>query len=216
VDNTLDAEALLEGAKALGVALTPAAIGPLLTLRTELLRWNAKVNLTAITAPDEVLEKHLLDSLAVVPEVEKAVSVLDVGAGAGFPGLVLKAQCPHLQVTFVEPVGKKVSFMKHAALTLKMSQVKALQARAEGFPESEGIPKSDVVVSRALMELPAWVALAKRYVVPGGVVLAMLGQAPAEAEVERLGVEHGAKRSTLRRYVLPFSKASRAIASFEF
>jgi 16S rRNA (guanine527-N7)-methyltransferase len=174
------------------------------------------VNLTAITRPEEVLEKHLLDSLAVVPEVAGAASLLDVGAGAGFPGLVLKLQDPSLEVTFVEAVGKKISFIKHAALTLKLTRVRAVQARAEGAPDQEQIPRAEVVISRALMELPAWIALAKNYVLPGGRVIAMLGQAPAKGEVEQLGEQHGAKLATLRTYALPFSGASRAVASFQF
>ena len=113
-------------------------------LMGELLKWNAKVNLTAITAPGEVVEKHFLDSLAVLPEVEGAGSVLDVGAGAGFPGLPLKMARPALAVTMVDAVGKKVGYLKAviAVAGLGLTGTKAVHTRAEGKPEADGAAAS--------------------------------------------------------------------------
>jgi 16S rRNA (guanine527-N7)-methyltransferase len=214
VDNGQAVERLREGADRLGITLRKGAEEEFFRLQGELLRWNAKVNLTAITDPMEVIEKHLLDSVAVLPEVEGARSMLDVGAGAGFPGLVLKLQRPDLQLTLVESVGKKVSFLKHIIVTLKLGQTQALQLRAGGNPGEEKVPLAEVVISRALTELDAWLPLAKPYVLPGGRVLAMLGQAPNDEVVHALAQNHGYRRWTLRRYALPFSGAQRAVGSF--
>lgn len=191
---------LSEGASKLGISLPPGAPELLLSYARELLKWNQKVNLTAITAPDEVVEKHLLDSLAVLPEVQGARSLLDLGAGAGLPGIPLALALPELQVTLVDAVAKKVGFMKHAIAILGLAgRVRAVHARAEGKPDAEGLPRAEVVISRALVEVQGWRALATPYVAPGGRIVAMLG--------------HTAD-PTARRYTLPLSGDPRAVAVF--
>ena len=102
-------EALRRGAAQLGVELSEQAGRRMLAFGEELLRWNRKVNLTAITEPREVLDKHFLDSLAILPEVRGARTLLDLGAGAGFPGIPLKVVLPELEVLLVEAVAKKVA-----------------------------------------------------------------------------------------------------------
>jgi 16S rRNA (guanine527-N7)-methyltransferase len=204
--------ALEEGLRKLGVSVAPQ---PLLTFAAELLKWNQKVNLTAITAPDEVADKHLLDSLAVLPEVGAAASLLDLGAGPGLPGIPLALALPALQVTLVESIAKKVGFMKHAIAHLKLApRVRAVQARASGQPETEGLPQAEVVISRALMDVGPWLGLAKAYLAPKGRVLAMLGQAPSDAELQALAGKAGLTFESLRRYTLPLSGDPRAVAVF--
>ena len=185
-------------------------------LMGELLKWNAKVNLTAITAEEEVLEKHFLDSLAVLPEVEGAGSVLDVGAGAGFPGLPLKMAKPALAVTMVDAVGKKVGYLKAviASPGLGLTGTKAVHSRAEGKPEAEGLPHADRVIARAFMDLPDWLDLAPAYLAPGGRVVAMLGKALGEDELRAQAENRGLKLVSARAYRLPFSGAERQVASF--
>lgn len=198
---------LAEGRRRLGLSAAPEVDDALLRYAGELLRWNQKVNLTAITDPAEVVEKHLLDSLAVLPEVEGAKSLLDLGAGAGLPGLVLALACPALTVTLVDAVAKKVGFLKHAAATLGLAgRVKAVHLRAEGRPEKEGLERAEVVLSRAFMDVERFVPLARAYLAPGGRVVAMLGKAPAS---------FGALApSSVRSFALPFSGAPRAVAVF--
>jgi 16S rRNA (guanine527-N7)-methyltransferase len=214
VDNARFGERLEEGCRALGVALAPEVVPVLWRMQGELLKWNAKVNLTAITAPEEVLEKHFLDSLAVVPEVEGAGSLLDVGAGAGFPGLPLKVARPGLEVTLVDAVGKKVGYLKAVAAVLGLKGVKAVHSRAEGKPEAEGLPRAEVVVARAFMDVPEWLALAPAYLAPGGRVVAMLGKALDEGTLQGHAAARGLKLVSARAYRLPFSGAERQVASF--
>jgi len=193
-------KALTEGLQKLGLALPPGAREGLLAYAKELLKWNQKVNLTAITAPDEVADKHLLDSLAVLPEVQGARSLLDLGAGAGLPGIPLALALPQLQVTLVDAVAKKVGFMKHAVAMLGLaSRVKALHARAEGDPAKEGLPQAEAVISRALVEVEGWQRLARPYVQAPGRIIAMLGQTADPLA---------------RRYALPLSGDPRAVCVF--
>lgn len=203
------------GALAVGVELSEDAVSALLRFRDELLRWNQRVNLTAITDPVEVLEKHFIDSLAVLPEVIGATSVLDLGAGAGFPGIPLKIVGPEVELLLVDAVGKKVAFMKNALAALKLVPgARAVHARAEGAPEREGLMKASLVISRAFMDVGAFVPLAAKYLAPGGRVVAMMGHAPDEATLASVGAAAGLTFGSLRTYRLPWSGASRGVAVF--
>nr|WP_233597295.1 MULTISPECIES: 16S rRNA (guanine(527)-N(7))-methyltransferase RsmG [Corallococcus] len=198
----------------MGITVGPDVGPKLQRLMAELLKWNAKVNLTAITAPEEVLEKHFLDSLAVLPEVKGATSLLDLGAGAGFPGLPLKLELPEMGVTLVDTVGKKIAFIKAAAASLGLVGVRGLHARAEGKPETEGIPRAQVLIARAFMDLPDWLNLAPAYLEEGGRVVAMLGKQQTDAELQARAAERNLRVVSARAYRLPFSGAERQVAVF--
>jgi 16S rRNA (guanine527-N7)-methyltransferase len=176
-----------------------------------LLAWNRKVNLTAITDPAEVAEKHLADSLLLLPLLGGARTLLDVGAGAGLPGVALACARPSLQVTCCDGVGKKVAFVKAVSAELGLD-VRARAVRAAGNPDAEGLPRADAVVSRALAEPEAWVPLGAPYLAPGGTLLAMLGREADEARLREVGARAGLALVTLDRFVLPRSGAARAVA----
>ena len=214
MDNTRFFDQLQQGCQALGVGVSEDVPAKLLRLMNELLKWNAKVNLTAITEPSEVLEKHFLDSLAVLPEVDGAASLLELGAGAGFPGIPLKLARPALTVTLVDAVGKKVGFLKAAIATLGLKDVRGLHARAEGKPEDEGIPRAELLIARAFMDLPDWLNLAPAYLLPGGRVVAMLGKAQPDEELHARAAERNLRLVSARQYRLPFSGAKRQVAVF--
>src|SRR2546421_10374660 len=111
---------------------TPTVILQFLRYRQELLDWNTRFNLTAITDPEEVLIKHFLDSLSLLIVYDRpGTRLLDIGAGAGFPGLPLKIVRPHWQVMLLEATGKKVTFLQHVIETLKFQNVVAVHGRAE-------------------------------------------------------------------------------------
>lgn len=214
VDNS--ASALLEsGLTTLGVTLPPGGRDALLAWADELLKWNPKVSLTAITRPDEVVDKHLLDSLTVLPEVRGATHLLDLGAGAGLPGIPLAVALPDLRVTLVDAVAKKVAFLKSAAVKAQVApRVKALHARAEGQPQTEGIPLADCVISRAFMDVGPFLALARHYVTPGGRVVTMLGQTPPAEALEALAAAARCTLVSRRTLTLPGSGDPRGVAVF--
>ncbi len=122
----------LEGVSQLGLTLSETQLEQFLTYRTELLDWNTRMNLTAITNPEEVLVKHFLDSLTLLPLIDRPrLRLLDIGTGAGFPGLPLKIVRPQWSVTLLEATGKKVTFVNHVIDTLHLTDVVAVHGRAE-------------------------------------------------------------------------------------
>jgi 16S rRNA (guanine527-N7)-methyltransferase len=174
-----------------------------------LLKWNKSINLTSITDPDEVLEKHVLDSLAVVP-VLPAGSLLDAGSGGGFPGIPVAIARPELEVALVDSVQKKVAFLKSALAELRLPKVKAYAVRLQGNPSREELPRVHAAVSRAFASPEEWLRLAQQYVLPGGVAICMLG--PADEIPPQ--VEHMALQQELR-YALPYSGAQRRLAIYK-
>jgi 16S rRNA (guanine527-N7)-methyltransferase len=171
----------------LGITLAPAVLNQLEWLGRELLRWNRTHNLTAIVEPGEVREKHLVDSLTLLPLLGNAVRLLDLGSGAGFPALPVKIACPALEVVSVDAVGKKIAFQRHVARTLGLTGFTAVHGRAEdlsGLPCCA--PGFDLVTARALGALPLLVALAAPCLAPDGRLIAMKG---AEGQRELAGCQ---------------------------
>lgn len=141
---------------------------------------NEKINLTAITEPEEVKVKHFLDSCSAAELLPGGASVLDIGSGAGFPGLPLKIVRPDLTVTLLDSVNKKVAFMNDVVAELKLSGVTAVHARIEDFPHKG---EYDAVVSRAVAELSTLAEYALPFVKIGGVFIAYKSE-KAESEAE--------------------------------
>lgn len=178
-----------------------------------LLEWNARLNLTAVTDPEELAEKHFVDSLALLPLLGPARSVLDVGSGAGLPGMALACARRDLSVVCCDGAAKKVAFVKAVSAELGLG-VRGVAVRARGDPEGEGLPPSDAVVSRALAEPSEWVPLGKRYLAREGRLFAMLGRKVDAPALGRLAGENGLALELLERFALPCSGAQRAIARF--
>jgi 16S rRNA (guanine527-N7)-methyltransferase len=151
------------------------------TLLDELERWNKKVNLTAIRDPDEMITGHLLDSLVARPFLH-GDRILDVGTGAGFPGLVLAICEPERQFELVDGNNKKIMFVQHAATMLQLSNVAAIKARTEDYAPDE---RFDTVIARAVGPLARLVDMAGHHVREDGVFVALKGRYPAE-ELEEL------------------------------
>ena len=141
---------------------------------------NEKINLTAITEPEEVKVKHVLDSCSAAELLPGGASVLDIGSGAGFPGLPLKLVRPDLTVTLLDSVNKKVAFMNDVVAELKLSGVTAVHARIEDFPHKG---EYDAVVSRAVAELSTLAEYALPFVKIGGAFIAYKSE-KAESEAE--------------------------------
>ncbi len=168
--------ALVAGARQLQVELDERAAQSLLRLLDELARWNQAYNLTAITDRAQMLTHHLLDSLSVAPFVQGS-TLADVGTGAGFPGLPLALIAPERHCVLIDSNGKKQRFVAHAARTLGLANVEALQARAEEVRPAQPF---DTVVARACAALPQLLAWVAPLCGQGTRVLAMKGRVPEE------------------------------------
>lgn len=181
-----EARVLADGLDRLGLALSADQQANLLAYQALIAKWNRVYNLTAVRDPAEMLTHHLLDSLAVVAPLRrhaasKALRILDVGSGAGLPGVVLAIAEPHWQVTCVDTVGKKASFIQQAAAELGLRQLRSAHARVEELPPAQ----ADVVTSRAFASLADFVNLTRSHLAPGGVWMAMKGKTP-ESELAAL------------------------------
>lgn len=171
---------LHDGIARLGLTGLPAdAEEKLLAYLALLVKWNAAYNLTAVRDPGQMLVKHLLDSLSILPHV-RGGSLIDVGTGAGLPGIVLALVKPELQVTLLDSNGKKVRFLRQVIAELKIANAQAVQSRAEEF---EG--RFDVVTSRAFATLADMIEWSGHMAAEGGEFLAMKGVRP-EAEIAAL------------------------------
>jgi 16S rRNA (guanine527-N7)-methyltransferase len=206
-------EALQRGLEALGLEVDEAGLTLLARYADRLLVWNRKVNLTAVTAPAEVAEKHLVDSLALLRVLGPARTLLDIGSGAGLPGAALACARRDLSVVCADSIAKKIAFVKAVSAELALP-VRGVVVRAEGRPESEGLQRSDFVVSRALADPDRWVPLGAAYVAEGGTLAAMLGREADEGALRAVGAANGLSLVGLERFVLPISGATRAIATW--
>lgn len=172
---------LSAGIRGLGLELAPAQVGALGTLLDELADWNTRMNLTAIKDPAEAVDKHLLDSLALLPRL-RGLAVADVGSGAGFPGLPLAIADPDRRYVLIESTGKKAKFLRHMVARLDLPNVEVVPLRAESYRPPRPF---DVVVARALGPLAEFVRVAGHLAGRGGRLLAMKGKVP-EAEIQAL------------------------------
>lgn len=182
---TAEADRLDEGLAALGLADTPpAARSALLAYLALLSQWGRTFNLTAIRDPLRMVSHHLLDSLAVLPALDRALRgsatarVLDIGSGAGLPGLPLAALRADVQFTLIDSVGKKAGFMRQAAAEMGLVNVDVRHGRVEDEADD-----FDVVLARAFAPLPRLVALAGPRLARGGCILALKGDLPDEEHV---------------------------------
>jgi 16S rRNA (guanine527-N7)-methyltransferase len=184
-------ELLLSGARQLGIALTETHLAKFRLLRDELLQWNRRVNLTAITDPAEVETKHFLDSLSVVLAFPQGFTpgakVLDIGSGPGFPGLPLAIVYPQAGFTLVEATWKKADFIAHAVKQLGLANVAVINDRSETLAHQRQHREAyAVVLARALAPLPALAELALPFASIGGMVIA-LKKGAMEQEVAGAG-----------------------------
>jgi 16S rRNA (guanine527-N7)-methyltransferase len=196
-------ERLIAGLAQMGLSFTPAQLAAFEKYTDELLAWNQRFNLTAVTEREQVEIRHYLDSLALLPALSaleglpvasllgRGLRAVDVGAGAGLPGLALRIAWPRLRLSLIEATGKKVRFMEHVVALLNLADVQMIQGRAEELALHGPLRASfDLVLARAVAPLPTLV----EYLLPlarrGGCVIAYKGSAAHE---EALAAEYAVR-----------------------
>jgi len=173
---------LKDGVAALGLVLAPTALEQFRVYLRELLAWNARVNLTGLKSPQDIVIKGFLDSLAILPFLAEAPSLADLGSGAGFPGLVVKLARPEVALTLVESRGKKAAFLHYMVALWQLPDVEVVQARLTPTLAREWGPRFAAVTSRATFALQEFLKLAAPLLQPGGKALALKGPQLPSAE----------------------------------
>ncbi len=168
---------LTSGARALGVSLNASKVEAFERFLKELMRWNKRMNLTALREERTIIIRHFLDSLCVVKYLPEKTSLLDVGSGAGFPGIPLKIARPLWQVVLLEASRKKTYFQKHIIRSLDLSGIRSIWGRSDQEEVKTALGnRFDVVISKAVSPIEVFLREAVHFVPPGGMIIAMQGK----------------------------------------
>lgn len=199
---------LTTGSQELGIELNREQVEKFLIYLKELTEWNKKVNLTAITGPAEIVTKHFLDSLTLLalPYFDTPnLSVVDVGTGAGFPGIPLKIVRPDLGLCLLEATRKKTKFLEHLVSHLRFAEVEIVWARAEDFGRGAGREKFNLALSRAVAKLPELAKVCLPLVRLNGYLIAQKSASVNQeiAETERRIPSLGGQVEECRKVRLP-------------
>ncbi|HSI67199.1 MAG TPA: 16S rRNA (guanine(527)-N(7))-methyltransferase RsmG [Planococcus sp. (in: firmicutes)] len=202
-----------------GIQLNEKQLAQFRSYFKELVEWNDKMNLTAITDQPSVYLKHFYDSItaAFYLDFTKEMKLCDVGAGAGFPSIPLKICFPHIHVTIVDSLNKRILFLEHLSKELGLSDVQFIHSRAEDFGQSDHRESYDLVTARAVARLSVLAELCVPLVKRGGIFAAMKA---ASAEDELQDAEKalkilGAKKKSIHSFTLPIEGSERYIQVFE-
>ncbi|MBI5827417.1 MAG: 16S rRNA (guanine(527)-N(7))-methyltransferase RsmG [Deltaproteobacteria bacterium] len=209
------AKLMKDGAAELGVDLDEAAIAAFSAYLEELKAWNRRINLTSIDSDREAVIRHFLDSLTPYRYIRGAGRLLDIGAGAGFPGIPLKIADPFMEVTLVDSVEKKVHFMRNVIRKLGLKGIEAVSGRVE---ERSLIARYafgfDCVISRAFTGLGRFLELSLPYLRAGGSIVAMKGPAYKD-ELEEARSIKGLEPPQIYEVKVPFDERSTTLVIFK-
>ena len=184
MNNSVFNEELLEKSNIIGVHFSVEQMEQFYKYMNLLIEWNEKMNLTAIIEPEEIIQKHFIDSLTILNRIEDNKSVVDVGTGAGFPGIPLSIMNPTLKITLVDSLNKRLVFLQEVINQLGLKNVELVHARAEDFGQNKKYrEKFDVATSRAVANLSTLSELCLPYVKENGKFIPYKAE-KAEAEIE--------------------------------
>ncbi|MBW2090861.1 MAG: 16S rRNA (guanine(527)-N(7))-methyltransferase RsmG [Deltaproteobacteria bacterium] len=216
---TMPLETLLtEAAGGLNVNLGQEQVALLLAFLAELHRWNEKINLIGPSTMAHTVVRHLADSLSPLPFLSaRSLRVLDLGSGAGLPGLVLKILRPEWRVTLAESNRKKAAFLKETARKLSLKKIDVLPARMGQRPEPLPLGGFDLITARALAPLRGLLPLARPYLSPGGTILAYKGPRAQQElkDAEQTSADQGLILTRQEKFKLPFLNHQRSLLFFE-
>lgn len=211
---------LIEGAKVLNVVLTDKQADQLMKYKELLVEWNEKMNLTAITEDMEVITKHFLDCLTVQSSIDltKVKTLVDVGTGAGFPGLVLKIAFPNVHITLIDSLNKRLKFLQHVIDELGLEGIECVHGRAEDLGKNKAYREQfEVCASRAVANLAVLGEYTLPFVQKGGYLIALKGQKLDEelAEGEKAITILGGTIDKLVDVVVPYTDLNHRIAKIK-
>ena len=183
---------LSEAAGAMGIALGERELSLFATYYRELLAWNSKINLLSVKSDQDIVIKHFIDSLTLLPYIrDETCRVLDIGSGAGFPGIPLKIALNSVKVSLLESSRKKSSFLKHVIRSLGLTDAVVINSRAECLMEDETYSGYfQIVASRATAKLPVFLRMGAFFLAPNGFLIAMKGKKSDQEQTEAAGISH--------------------------
>jgi 16S rRNA (guanine527-N7)-methyltransferase len=208
---------LVEGAKVFGILLDEKTVKAFDLYLRELLKWNQKINLTAIRTEKGIVLKHFLDSLSVFPYLSNISSLLDIGSGAGFPGIPLKMVELSLEITLIDSVRKKVDFQRHIIRKLGLKGIGAIHGRVQDREILKSLGgQFDIIISRAFTDLRTFLILSFPFLKEGGRVIAMKGEVDSR-EIQCLSQmeEIQYQLQKIIPFFLPFTSFKRFMLLFE-
>jgi 16S rRNA (guanine527-N7)-methyltransferase len=204
---------IIDSARELGIEIDECVSAAFSSHASELINWNRKINLTAITDPREIAIKHFLDSLVPAGFIPDKARLLDIGSGGGFPGIPLKIFKPSISVLLIDGVRKKINFLKHVLRALGLENIEARQIRTETLLNvSEYATSFDIIISRALSDLSTFVKSALPLLAKHGTVIAMKGEVETQeldaVRADALGDQYSLEIET---YGLPSIDSRRSL-----
>lgn len=205
---------LYEKTKQIGIELTEEQLEKFYLYMNILLEWNEKINLTAITNEEEIILKHFVDSLTINKYIEDSKSLIDVGTGAGFPGIPIKILRQDLKITLLDSLNKRINFLNEVIEKLELKNIECIHGRAEEFGKNKNYrEKYDISTSRAVANMSTLSEYLIPFVKIGGKVLAMKGdKAEEELEEAKKAIKLlGGKVENIDNFYLPNSDIKRSI-----
>lgn len=204
---------LMDGAEVFGIRLTEKQADACLVYLVELQKWNRKISLTAIREEQEIIVKHFLDSFSFVRGFDPVpgAKLMDLGSGAGFPALPLKIAFPDIEVTLVEAVQKKISFLRHLVRTLALSGTEVAAVRTENLGEAY-LSAYDIVTARAFANMEHALNEGSRFLKPRGIMV--MSRGPTEEVKESEVLSKGMAVENRQELALPVSGDRRSIWVF--
>lgn len=209
---------VIEKAKKIEVSVIQEDTEKLYEYMNLLIEWNTKINLTAITEPNDIILKHFIDSITINKYLEDVSSVLDIGTGAGFPGIPLKILHPNIKFSLVDSLNKRISFLNEVCKKLSLNKIECLHARAEELAKnSDYREKYDIVTSRAVARLATLLEYMLPFVNIGGKCICMKGSNIEEEleEAKRAINILGGRIEKVEKFILPDSDMERNIIVIE-
>ena len=208
---------LVNGAKELGIDLSSKQVEQFMRYKVLLQEWNEKMNLTAITGDQEIMTKHFLDCMTINKAIamDNQKNVIDIGTGAGFPGLVIKIAFPHLQVTLVDALKKRLNFLETVIDELELTDIKCVHSRAEDLGKNKAYREGyDICASRAVANLAVLSEYTLPFVRVDGYLIALKGQKlDEELEQGKKAIEIlGGKLEEVVHTGVPFTNLDHKIA----
>ena len=201
-------------AKQISIDLTEKQVIDFYEYMNLLLEWNEKINLTAITEMDDVILKHFIDSITILKNLKENDSIIDVGTGAGFPGIPVAIMNSNINITLLDSLNKRIMFLDEVCKKLELKNIKTIHGRAEDFgQDNKTREKYDIAVSRAVANLATLSEYLLPFVKVGGICICMKGP-DAEKEIEdaKFAIkELGGKIEKVEKFMLPDSDMERNI-----